>query len=583
MSSTVEQVKARLSIVDVVGGYVKLEKAGVNYKACCPFHSEKSPSFFVSPGRESYHCFGCAKGGDIISFVEEIEGLDFIGALKMLAERAGVEMETRERTSPEEKNEKEEILAALRDAALIYQATLQKNKAAQEYLKGRALTENTVRHFEVGYAPDGWRVILEALKARGHKEDIMEKAGLVIRSPKGPLYDRFRNRVMFPLKDANGSIVGFSGRLLADADPNGDQASSPKYMNSPETTVFLKSRVLFGIEKAKMAIRKSDFAVLVEGQMDLVLSHQAGVTQAVGVSGTALTEEHLTIVKRLSPNLIMAFDADKAGVNASKRAIDMALDLGMQVRIARLPDGLDPADLVRQDPEEWKRRVDGARHVIDFFLDIGEKETDSNIRRRTVEESILPYVLMLRSPLDQGHFVGKIANFLGQSEQSVWDALGKTRPRPKGKPSTTQSPAPRVVARPPTPSKMIAEKIYGLLLWQKGESVPSIDLPDAFTRLKNVLGEEENSALAKELDPKKGELALAAEVAHTGTVHLAVAYNEMLGKLEEELLHEKFRAIMLLLREAEKKGDRESLTRHLADCQAITSRLTALKTKRYHP
>ena len=367
MSSTIEQIKARLSVVEVVGSYFKLERAGANYRARCPFHQEKTPSFFVSPSRGRYHCFGCNRGGDLISFVEEIENLDFVGALKLLAERAGVPY-----------SQPDPALASLKDrlyllheaAVRYYSGQLKANPAALSYLAERGLTDAAIESFRLGWAPPGWRNLGAALAGQGFKEDEMVSAGLLVSaSSSKPPYDRFRSRIMFPLTDTVGRAIGFSGRIFGTDD--NDQ--SVKYLNSPATPLYDKSRILYLYDQARLPMRAANRCVLVEGQIDAILSHQAGLAETVAVSGTALTTVHLSLIKRLTDNLIMAFDADLAGVNAGRRAIGLALAAGLEVKIAILPADRDPADLICENPAAWRQAVGDAVHVIDFLLTVLER------------------------------------------------------------------------------------------------------------------------------------------------------------------------------------------------------------------
>ncbi len=331
MPTPVEQVKERLNITDVVSSYLPLAKAGVNLKGRCPFHNEKTPSFFVSPSRQSFHCFGCGKGGDIITFVQEIEGLEFLDALKLLADRAGITLDLKSGgQASATTREKAALSAVLEQATRFYEKKLTEHPEALAYLTGRGLAKATITNFRLGFAPSGWRHLTDYLLGEGLATGLLDKAGLVVMKDKAasgpsagaplerPCYDRFRGRIMFPLLDAGGTVAGFSGRLY---DPEGRRNEEAKYLNSPQTILYDKSRLLYGLDKAKLSIRREDKAVLVEGQMDLVLAHQIGLENTVAVSGTALTDRHLAALARLSRRLIMAYDADEAGLAASRRAV----------------------------------------------------------------------------------------------------------------------------------------------------------------------------------------------------------------------------------------------------------------------
>ncbi|MEK7142355.1 MAG: DNA primase, partial [Patescibacteria group bacterium] len=309
--STVEQIKSRLSIVDVAQNYIKLQKAGNNYKANCPFHNERTPSFFVSPARESWHCFGCSRGGDMFSFIMEIEGVDFLESLKILADKAGVVIE---KIDKKQQNERLRLFSLLEDAVTFYETELRKNQDVITYLKKRGMKGDLAKSFGIGFAPAGWRNLHDFLKGKKYSETEMEKAGMIVKSTKAQAgyYDRFRSRIMFPIFNASGEIVGFSGRIFGEDGVD----SGGKYINSPQTVLYDKSKVLYGFNKAKDEIRKKDICVVVEGQMDVVMSHQAGIANAVAVSGTALTTDHLKLIKRLTDKIIMAFDKDEAGARA---------------------------------------------------------------------------------------------------------------------------------------------------------------------------------------------------------------------------------------------------------------------------
>src|SRR3989344_3168081 len=368
MPTPVEQIKARLSAKDVISSCIKLDKAGGSYKALCPFHNERTPSFNVSPSRDGYYCFGCNRGGDIFTFVQEIEGVDFTGALRILADRDGVELK---RENIEAKSERERLLAVKEEATNFYEEHLEDNSAAKEYLIGRGLEAGTIRSFRIGYAPLDWRLLYEHLRAKKFLDGEIEKAGLTKKAEGKGYYDRFRGRIMFPIFDIGGRVVAFSGRGFGEQKPP-DGSDVAKYINSPETSLYDKSATLFGYDRAKMAARKQNFAILVEGQMDLIMAHQAGTENTVAVSGTALTERHLALLKRLTDNLVFAFDADDAGLAATGRAFQIALSLGMNVRVAAIPDGKDPADYIeknaKEKPEAWAEVIASSKHIIDFYL-----------------------------------------------------------------------------------------------------------------------------------------------------------------------------------------------------------------------
>ncbi len=422
MGGDVETIKERLDIVEIVGRHVKLEKSGTSFKGRCPFHNEKTPSFFVSPARQSYYCFGCGAKGDIFTFLQETEGLSFREALKELAERAGVELKGRE-VSKQERDEKDHLRDALEQACAFFEAKLSENSVARQYLADRGLTEESVKKWRVGYAPAEWRALYHHLLLLGFNKDILVKAGLtkpVTGEVKEP-YDVFRDRLVFPIFDPNGEITGFSGRALA-------KETEPKYLNTPETVFFTKHDLLYGLDKAKGEVRKKNYAVLVEGQMDLVLSHQAGVENTVASSGTAFTSAHLERLKRLSPRIILAFDGDAAGEKAGEKAAELALSLGLEVKVAKLPEGSDPADIVKRDPGAWKEILRRALPAIEQFLDrILETEKESRKVGKLIETKLLPLLGLLSSSMERSHFVSLIAKRTGIKEEMIWEDLRRMR------------------------------------------------------------------------------------------------------------------------------------------------------------
>jgi DNA primase len=317
MPTPVEDIKARIDIVDFINESVPLRQAGTNWKGKCPFHNEKTPSFMVSRDRGSWHCFGCSKGGDIFTFIQEQEGLDFPEALRLLAKRAGVELRE---YNKEEQTQRTKVLDVLRWVSRYYQEVFRKAadaEPARAYLKQRQVNEESLEDFGVGYAPAAWDTTYQALKKKGFSDDDIFQAGLTIKKDRGAgYYDRFRNRIMFPIQDVNGTVVGFSGRVLdALVDPNGPVPA--KYINSPQTIVYDKGHVLYGLDKAKQEMKRAGRAVLVEGQMDCLMSHQAGVKYVVATSGTALTADQVGLLRRYTTNLVLAFDQDVAGAQAS--------------------------------------------------------------------------------------------------------------------------------------------------------------------------------------------------------------------------------------------------------------------------
>jgi DNA primase len=570
MSSTVEQIKEKLDITDVVGSYLKLENAGSNLKARCPFHNEKTPSFFVSPSRQTYHCFGCNKGGDMFSFVQEIEGLDFPGVLKVLADKAGVEVK---HSNPKEQSEKEKLFSILEEAAMFFERNLKTQKQVIEYLKKRGLNGEIAKKFRVGYAPEGWNCLQNFLKTRNFSDALIEKAGLIIKGNKG-YYDRFRDRIMFPLTDSSGRVVGFSGRAFGSNDEN-----TAKYINTPLTVLYDKSKILYGFDRAKLSIRKSNFCVLVEGQMDLLLSAQVGVTNTVAVSGTALTGEHLRLLKRLTDNLVIAFDSDEAGVLASKRGVDMALSLGFDVKIADLPRGFDPAELIQKNKEQWKKSVENAEHIIDFYLKaFSSKGYDKRTFRVKTSELVLPYVAQLKNKINQAHFISEIARKLDISEEPLWEEFRNLKSmNEKTLEHSMEVKNNSAFTMQKSRKDMIERKILGILFWQEAMKDSKLNIKKARSKYKEVVGE---SALEKEFEKnkeKKKELIFEAEIYYGDVEEIEKEFNELMYYLQSDILKEEFTFAMNELRTVEGKGDTEEAAKILKKCQDISKRINNLK------
>lgn len=367
-----QAIKDRVDIVALIQEYVPLKKAGANWKANCPFHHEKSPSFMVQPEKQIWHCFGCGKGGDIFSFIQEIEGIEFIEALKLLGKRAGVEVDTRvSALESSERSRLQEVVSAATSFFHHFLLEIPAAEPARAYLAKRGVTKESIEEWQVGFAPDQWDLLTKYLLKKGFGLDDLVKSGLTIKrdnadtkSGRG-FYDRFRGRVMFPLCDAHGTCVGFTGRILVETPESGG-----KYVNSPQSPLYDKSRVLYGLSNAKSEIKKQDLVVLVEGQMDVIACHQHGFKNVVAASGTALTNEQIKLIKRYTNNIAMAFDADEAGENAGRRGIDVAVENGLHVKVIQIPAGAgkDADEVLKKNPAVWQECIKNAEEVMTWYL-----------------------------------------------------------------------------------------------------------------------------------------------------------------------------------------------------------------------
>jgi len=430
--TSTEQIKEKLDIVELIQGYIQLTKAGVNFKACCPFHNEKTASLVISPEKQIWHCFGCGLGGDVFNFVMQIEGVEFKDALRILADKAGVKLS---RQDPKLISEKGILEKVLYEASLYFQNQLinnQEGKLALDYLtKERGISKQMIEKFSVGYAPNQWRALTDYLASQGIKKEDAVRAGMAYEKndQKGAFIDRFRGRIMFPMTSQQGRIVGFGGRVFEPAYRGQDISNFGKYINTPQTILYNKSFVLYGLDKAKTAIRRLDKCVVVEGQMDVIASHQAGVENVVASSGTALTEWQLKIIKRLASQLVLAFDMDTAGMEAAKKGIDLALKLGYNIKVVTGLQGKDAAEAVKTDPQIWQKAVNEATDVMSFYFNLAFKDCDlKNIEnKKRIAAKLLPVISRISNGIERSHYLHKLSDKLDVDERVLENAISKTQ------------------------------------------------------------------------------------------------------------------------------------------------------------
>ena len=417
--SPVDEIKSKLGVEEVISGYLQLQRAGKNLKAKCPFHNEKTPSFMVNPERQIWHCFGCGEGGDIFTFVMKIEGLEFRDALKLLAERAGVELKNMNYKDSGKKSRLFEIIEISRK---FYEECIKikTGKKAFEYLSDRKLSKDNIEKSQLGYAPKSWDMLSRFLKSKGYKEDEIFAAGMTVKKDRGGYYDRFRGRIMFPINNISGQTVGFSSRVMP-----GDDESHAKYINTPETIIYNKSGILYGLDKAKISIRQNDLCVLVEGNMDVIASFQAKVENAVAVSGTAFTTEQLRIIKRYTNNVAFSFDLDSAGIKAASRGIELALQEGMSVNVIMVPEGKDPADCVQSDPKLWENAVRNPKQVMEFYFESAfAKYNISEVEgKKKAAEELLEIISKISNKIEQAHYTQILSEKLNIDEKVLVENL----------------------------------------------------------------------------------------------------------------------------------------------------------------
>lgn len=466
----IDEIKERLDIVDVIGAYVPLKKAGRIYKGLCPFHNEKTPSFVVYPDTGTWHCFGaCGTGGDLFTFVMRRENMEFGEALRLLAQKAGVELEPRRDGEAAESRQRERVLKVNQLAAEYFHYLLMnapEAAAAREYLTRRGINEETRRSHLLGFSRDDWHALGQHLTAKGYTVSDLLDAGLVIERKEGGNYDRFRGRLMFPIRDVRGNTIGFGARALDD--------SIPKYMNSPQSVVFDKSGALYGIDQAKDAIRDAGLVVIVEGYMDALMAHQCGRKNVVASMGTALTDKQVRIIKKLAKKLVLAMDADTAGSQATVRGLDVAREafdrkpvpvltarglvryedqLDAEIRVAELPAGLDPDEVLKEDVGHWDTLVAGALPVVEYYLRnaVSRFDLSSPKGKGAAAREVLPLIQEVTSSVERAHYLQQLAYLLRVDEKTLVMELERksTRLRPRGKLSAEEPPdgAPTTTSR----------------------------------------------------------------------------------------------------------------------------------------
>lgn len=512
--SVIEEIKGRLDIIDVISGYVSLSKAGRNYKGLCPFHNEKTPSFIVFPETQGWHCFGaCGAGGDIFSFIMKRENLDFGEALALLAAKAGVELKPRDQGSTAEDAHLERLRAIVADAAVYTNYLLNKSSEAaiaRAYLERRGLTPLTWENWQLGYSLDSWDAMRDRLLSKGYRLEELEEAGLVIRREGDAgvsYYDRFRGRLMIPIRDVQGRAIGFGARILRE-DP---ERPGPKYINSPQSPLFDKGNTLYGLDMAKKAIRDADLAVIVEGYMDVLMSHQVGVCNVVAGMGTALTEAQMRQLKRYSSNITLALDPDAAGDHATLRGLETARQslerewtpvfsptglvrqesrLKAQLRIATLPPGQDPDELAYADVARWQEVIANARPIVDYYLQLIARDEDLSSARGKANavERLAPLIYEIASPVEREHYTQKLARLLQTDERLVTEQIvlfGRMGDRKE-----TAGPRPAAAAASPdaAPPNAAADKDQpqGRAAGRPGRS--SRPVPPAFGAEEHLLG-----------------------------------------------------------------------------------------------
>lgn len=487
-----DQIKDSLSITEVVSTYVRLEKSGSQFRARCPFHNERTPSFYVSPERKSFHCFGCQAHGDIFTFVEKIENIPFYEALKILADRSGIKL-----LDSQKNKEESRLISLLKDATLFFEKTLQKSPEARKYLSDRGLTDETIATFHIGYAKNEWRDLFSHLSSLGYSPEEMELAGVTIKAhddfgnTKG-WYDRFRGRIMFPIRNVSGATVGYSGRILPSlVDPT---VSVGKYVNTPETDLYHKSKILFGYDTAKKMMSETKTVVVVEGQMDLCMSYQSGVHNTVAVSGTAFTDEHINLIKRFCDKVILSFDSDTAGQSALRKTALLCLLGGLDVYTVADIGTKDPADLIQDNPNKWHDAIKKRQHIVEAMLTQVQKTyDDKRVVGQKIVTDVLPFIRAIQSPVDRSHFIKVVSEKSNIKEEMLIEELMRN-------PSiTSEENTKEPTIQLPKKDRLIREIVAFVTLTDKKNHEKFLKLNIDITMLPDAIIEEEMFKLEEKM------------------------------------------------------------------------------------
>jgi len=567
MSSPIEEIKARLNIVEVIKDYIKVQKAGANYRAVCPFHSEKTPSFFISPSKQIWRCFGCGEGSSMFDFIMKIEGVEFGDALRILAKKAGVELKPEK---PEIRSKREKLYEICNLAAVFFEKQLGygvHGKKAKEYLLSRTINEESIKERRLGWAPDTWQGLFDFLISRGYTKEDIVKAGIAIKSEKGKYYDRFRGRVMFPIFDSQYQVIGFGGRTLKK------EKDIAKYLNISNTLLYDKGKVLYGLDKAKVGIRKEDFVILVEGYVDVVLAHQMGLINVVSTSGTALTTTQLNILKRYTDNLFLAFDMDFAGDAATKRAIDLAQTQKFNLKIIKIKEGNDPADLMSKNPEDFKKAIKEALSVFEFYFEDAFSRFDENEPegRKKISEYLLPIIKKINNKIEQISWVQKLANRLKVSEDIVAEELRKIKIESGIK---DKEDVKIKKGNKKTRKQLLEERLLVLIFQNKkhNEFIGEKDRGRLSLRTRTILESlKDQKDLSSELKDFYSYISMKAEVEAVGKEEDIVSEeNFCFNEIKNICLKKDILEVSIKLKKAESENNKEEVDRLLKKCSQLT-------------
>ncbi len=544
-NSPVEEIKNKIDIVEVVREYVNLEKAGSNLRALCPFHAEKSPSFFVNPSRQIWRCFGgCAEGGDMFSFVMRIEGVEFGDALRILARKAGVELK---RQDPQLETKRKRLFDICEIATDFFVNQLQKSskgKEAKEYFLKRGISEESIKEWKLGYAPTAQDALSKFLIGEGYTKEEIKDAGIAT-GKENRIYDRFRGRIIFPIFSLSGVPIGFGGRIIFKKDERA------KYINSPATSLYDKSNLLYGMHKAKVGIRREGVAVVVEGYTDVILCHQEGYENTVSSSGTALTMQQLNMLRRYTETIYTAFDMDEAGNTATKKGIDLARQKDFEIKVIMMEKDKDPADVIKENPEEWKKYLEKADSIMNFYFKtvLSNYNLSDPREKRKAAGELLPEIKKIKNSIERSHYVSQLARSLGIDEETVTQEMRKVKVENPERDKERRE-------KKKTRKELLEERV-GSLCIKRGELLGKLTNEDiSFLRedIKEVL-----LALKKKKEPKNTSLAdYLSVLPEMETDFSAEKELELcMREIKREKLRESLKDAEARLKEAERTGDKD--------------------------
>lgn len=583
-----EDILNRVDIVELISGFIPLKRAGRNFKAVCPFHQEKTPSFMVSPDRQIYHCFGCGAGGNAFNFLMQYERLEFIEAVETLARRAGVALPQAERHPDKAAGLSEQLYKINEQAASFYESCLgsPKGSLARTYLVKRGINQATAKLFKLGYAPDSWDALINHLREKAFTLSLLEKAGLALSKAGGGYYDRFRERIIFPIFDIKSRVLAFGGRVLPDAH-SVPQADLAKYVNSPETPVYVKGRHLYGLNFARESIREKDFVAVVEGYLDFIMPFQAGFKNIVASLGTALTSEQARLIKRYTQNVVMVYDADNAGEMATLRTLDIFIDEGMKVKVAPLPQGFDPDLFVRKHGvEEFSQRIKQAQNLFDYKLKVlkGRHDIKDIEGKAMISSEMLPTINRFSNAILKTEYLRKLAQELSVGEEALFQELKKVKDdRLYSYPGIPAAPARGPLSSSPTEQ---TEKLLVKLMLEEAELINQIRdslKPDDFQdqRVSRIVSlmfrliEEGKSIEAKSLINHLNDSAVE-KVIHESSFLPDVpqerkghVIDDCIKRLKVEGLRLKRQKLHEAIKAAQDEGDEEKVYRFMKELHGL--------------